>query len=248
MPVQSPVTLSRFHESPTVVRAHEAVGLEWPPAWLMWAYLALATLLLVNCILAANIDHFPGDVAFTRAVQANSAPVRGLMRFSTSITSPLYSLMTLGVAVGLLYLMRRPRLAVFTIGALGAHAIGGLIKVTVDRGRPDSALVHKVRAAEDFSFPSGHTEWVVCFEGCLVFAVFRMTRNRLIRGIAVVTWLVHLALTSLGRIDQGLHWPSDVVASYLVGTLALLFLIWSYRVSLRFSELTQRRQPAEATR
>jgi undecaprenyl-diphosphatase len=135
--------------------------------------------------------------------------------------------------VAALLLIRQPRLALFAACALLAHGLGGVLKLLVNRSRPDPTLIETVRIETDYSYPSGHVEWVVAFEGFVLYAVFRLTRNAAIRAVATGLWVVHLALTSAGRVDQGLHWPSDILASYLVGAVALLFLIWAYRVSRR---------------
>jgi membrane-associated phospholipid phosphatase len=119
----------------------------------------------------------------------------------------------------------------FAIAALSAHALGAVIKFFVDRHRPDPALVDVVRIEERFSYPSGHVEWVVAFEGFILFAVWQLTRNSAIRLGCLVAWTAHLLLTSAGRIDQGLHWPSDITGSYLVGAVALVAVIWAYKVS-----------------
>jgi undecaprenyl-diphosphatase len=185
-------------------------------------------------VLAAIFDRFPGDVWLTRQVQdIDVVGVRRAMRESTNATSPNSSLLALAVAVAALVLMRKFRLAFFAVAALSAHVLGAILKFLVDRPRPDPDLIKTVRLEEDYSFPSGHVEWVVAFEGFIVFAVWRLTTNRIARFAVVAAWLAHLALTSAGRIDQGLHWPSDIIGSYMVGGVAILAVIWLYRVSLR---------------
>jgi undecaprenyl-diphosphatase len=197
-------------------------------------YAALVAALIGMSVLAAAFDRFPGDVRVTREIQSLGVPgLTSAMRLATDFTSPVSSLLTLAVVVMFLLLLRQPRLAIFSVASLSAHALGAFLKVFVDRERPDPSLVDVVRIEERFSYPSGHVEWVVSFEGFLVFAVWRLVPSSLIRGVAVGVWMVHLILTSMGRIDQGLHWPSDVVASYFVGGVALAAVVWAYRVSLQ---------------
>jgi undecaprenyl-diphosphatase len=185
-------------------------------------------------ILAAAYERFPGDLWLTREIQALDVPgLRRAMRSSTDITNPTNSLLALACAVTALLLLRQPRFAIFAVAALSAHALGAILKFFVDRPRPDPDLVNVVRLEDRYSYPSGHVEWVVAFEGFVVFAVWRLVPSAAIRWLVLAIWLVHLCLTSVGRIDQGLHWPSDVVASYFVGAVALAAVIWSFRVSLR---------------
>ena len=209
-----------------------ALRSERPATLAILAYALLAAGLTAISVGAATYDRFPGDVALTRAVQdIDSRVLTDLMRASTSLTSPLNSVTALAIAVTLLLLAARPRLALFAAGALGSHLIGAVLKVIVDRHRPDDDTITRVRIEEEYSYPSGHVEWAVAFEGFLVFAVWQLTGNRWIRGATLVAWAAHVLLTSAGRIDQGLHWPSDVV-----GALALVLLVWLYRVSGHLAE------------
>jgi undecaprenyl-diphosphatase len=205
---------------------------ERPSATAIVAYALLVAALLVHSVFAAAYDRFPGDVWLTREIQSIDIPaLTSAMRLSTDITDPTNSVIALVVAVAALLALRRPRLALFAVAALSAHALGAMIKFFVDRDRPDPSLVDVVRIEDRFSYPSGHVEWVVAFEGFILFAVWQLTGNRVIRIACLAAWGVHLLLTSLGRIDQGLHWPSDIAGSFMVGAVALVAVIWAYRVS-----------------
>jgi undecaprenyl-diphosphatase len=215
-----------------------AIRREQPPAAVIAAYLILVAALVIHTAFAAVYERFPGDVWLTREIQSiDIAALTRAMRFSTNITSPTNSLIALAFAVTVLLALRHPRLAVFLVAAMSAHALGGIIKLFVDRPRPDPDLVDVVRLEERFSYPSGHVEWVVSVEGFAVFAVWQLTGNAIIRVAAAAAWFTHLLLTSAGRIDQGLHWPSDIAGSYLVGAVALAAVIWAYRVSFHLVDV-----------
>jgi undecaprenyl-diphosphatase len=221
-------TVSRY-----AAEIREGMRKEQPHALVVAAYVVLLVALLAISVFAGVYERFPGDLWITRRVQDIEAPgLEGAMRVATDITSPTNSIFALVVVVVGLVAIRRPRLALFAIAALSAHAMGAILKFFVDRGRPDPALIDTVRYEEDYSYPSGHVEWVVAFEGFVVFAIWQLTTNTIVRALALVAWVTHIVLTSGGRVDQGLHWPSDVVASYMVGALALLLVIWLFRVSL----------------
>lgn len=215
-------------------RLPAAARAETPARGALAAFGILVAALAVLSTVAAEFETLPGDLELARAIQGiDSQALRGAMRLATDMTSPTYSMLGLLVVVTVLAALGRPRLALFSAGGLAAHALGGAIKFIVNRSRPDPDLVRTVRLEEEFSYPSGHVEWVAGFEGFCLFAVFQLTSNLPIRALATLLWLSHLALTSAGRIDQGLHWPSDILGSYLVGAIALATLIWLYRVSLR---------------
>ena len=71
----------------------------------------------------------------------------------------------------------------------------------------------------------------------LLIAIWQLSPNHLIRYLATVAWAGHVLLAGLGRVDQGLHWPSDVLGGFLAGALALSVTAWAYFASRRAATL-----------
>jgi undecaprenyl-diphosphatase len=208
-----------------------------PPVLLVWLGLALALGIVSG--FAAGTDYFAGDLWLARKVQA--VDLNGfsrITRMAATLSSPKSSVAALTCAVAGLLLLRQFRLALFTAAAAWTHAIGGALKLFVDRPRPSGDLIETVRLETDFSYPSGHVEWIVGFEGFLVLAIWQLSPSRLIRYLAAVAWAGHALLAGLGRIDQGLHWPSDVLGGFLAGALALSVTAWAYFASRRAAALS----------
>lgn len=202
----------------------------------LWSTL-LAALAVLSAFAAVKV-RFVWDLPITRAVQAiNLFGFKRLGWIATFLSSPSISLLALGTAVALLLMARKLRLAFFAGASAWTHLLGALLKLLVDRPRPSAELIDVVRVKTEFSYPSGHVEWVMGFEGFLVFTVWRLTENRAIRAGAVAIWGLHLVLVGLGRVEQGLHWPSDVLAGYLVGAIALSVTVWAYRVFTNVRQL-----------
>lgn len=202
------------------------------PILLLWLALALA--LGVVSGFAAGAEYFAWDLWLARKIQAIDLDgFSRVAKISTDLSGHDASVLGLSGAVVALLLLRRPRLALFAAASAWTHLIGGTLKLFVDRTRPSPELVERVTLEDRFSYPSGHTEWVVGFEGFLVFAVWQLTPNRFLRYLAVGAWVVHIFFTGLGRVDQGMHWPSDILAGVLVGALALSVTVWAYLASRR---------------
>lgn len=213
-------------------RAAVALRQERPLSWTVGLWLMLVTSLAVLSWLAAHHDSFGWDLELTKAVQRiDSMAFERLSRAATDSSS--HYIPAWLVATSLLLMLRRPRFAFFAAASGWTHVLGGILKLLVDRPRPSADLIETVRLETKFSFPSGHAEWVMGFEGFLVFLVWQSTRNPLLRSASLLAWFAHLAFTGIGRVDQGLHWPSDVLAGYLVGAVALILTIWAFRLSLR---------------
>jgi undecaprenyl-diphosphatase len=116
-------------------------------------------------------------------------------------------------------------LAIVVTGAFSATLVALLvhaIKVTVRRHRPAGPGVDRPITARDFhAFPSGHSAQAF---GMLV----------LMAWLSPVTGLVGVPVAlSVGasRVFFGLHYPTDVVAGALLGTLVTLAVIWGTTIT-----------------
>lgn len=99
------------------------------------------------------------------------------------------------------------------IAGLGAGAVAHLLKFAVGRTRPELWLgPHHYAGGGAVSFPSGHTVGAFALAGVLMFA----SRSWPLRIAAFLL----AAGVGLSRILAFRHWPSDVVASALIGLLA----------------------------
>ena len=83
---------------------------------------------------------------------------------------------------------------------------------------PGFSIVENARAAAaGYSFPSGHTAGITVIAGC----VSRVTKRKALRVICIVV----LLLVAFSRIYLGVHYPSDVLFSLIVG-LILVFALY----------------------
>lgn len=98
-----------------------------------------------------------------------------------------------------------------------------ILKHAFSRTRPYEVvdgLILLTRKATDFSFPSGHAG----SSFAAATAIFCMTRNK--GGVAA---LILAALIAFSRLYIGIHYPSDVIAGVLTGTLCGLAASWMIR-------------------
>ena len=101
-----------------------------------------------------------------------------------------------------------------------------VVKILVERDRPDTAAVQQFFGADNFSFPSGHTVRAAA----LVAAVIWLLAPASIRvPLAVVGGLIAGMVMGYARVSLGVHWPTDVIGGTLLGiswfalTTVLLF-------------------------
>ncbi len=81
-----------------------------------------------------------------------------------------------------------------------------------------------------YSFPSGHALFSFCFYGVMAGLINARVRSHWLR-VAVWTLAVLLAASiGLSRIYLGVHYPSDVLAGYLAGTIWVSTMITADRL------------------
>ena len=101
-----------------------------------------------------------------------------------------------------------------------------LLKNIVARPRPFAeieALIPLIAKPTDFSFPSGHT--TASFAVALV--MLRMLPKKI--GIPAV---VLAALVAFSRLYLGVHYPTDVLAGFVVALVGSSMAVWGVRTKL----------------
>jgi undecaprenyl-diphosphatase len=112
-------------------------------------------------------------------------------------------------------------------GALSA--INYLLKWVINRPRPTSDLVHVFSTETGKGFPSGHAVFVTLVLGILAYLITFHMRKGFFRTLTVAGFLVLILLVGVSRVYLGVHSASDVVGGYLIGTIFLLWILWSYK-------------------
>ena len=114
---------------------------------------------------------------------------------------------------------RRCRAAAIAIPAtlvVGAF-LNVVLKEVIGRPRPSTPATETALA----SFPSGHTFQATLLLGLVPLAVLLITQRHDLVRWARVAAIVGVVAVAASRVMLGAHWPTDVIAGFLVG-LALL--------------------------
>ncbi len=130
-----------------------------------------------------------------------------------------------------LWILRYRLEAVFQLAAWGAAPLASIIKSFMRRPRPVGGKDLRVIAAplDGSSFPSGHVLTYVGVYGWMAIVAHRLVGPRLLRRAAVGALTTLVAAVGPSRIYLGHHRPSDVAASYLLGSSYLAALVVAYR-------------------
>ncbi len=188
-------------------------------AVLVWA-VALGAFTLLS-VLVFRLGLSGWDIAALRAVERLHGDTQdAVMRAVTQLGSWFsIALLTMPAAAALL-LFRRPRTSLSVVLAVaGAGALEVTLKLLFGRPRPHvfAPLVHETSA----SFPSGHATVTAALAIVLCLVLWH-TRAR---WAAVACGAPLVLLVSFSRTYLGVHYPSDLLAGWLVATASVALVV-----------------------
>jgi undecaprenyl-diphosphatase len=127
-------------------------------------------------------------------------------------------------AICLLLYIRGLRLAApLAILSGVSHLAVRWLKESAHRLRPELGLLPN--GPIDPSFPSGHATQYTIFLGLVAYLSLRRMHSGWGRRAVIAVCLVLVVLVGPSRVYLGQHWPSDVLAGYLLGAGLVLMII-----------------------
>jgi undecaprenyl-diphosphatase len=124
----------------------------------------------------------------------------------------------LALVIGYLALIRKPNAILLVLSAIvGAWLLNTLLKEIFDRPRPD--LVPHGSYVYQASFPSGHAMSSAAFYLTLGVLLARLHVRRYIQTYFVGAALLITLIVGVSRVYLGVHWPSDVLAGWALGSV-----------------------------
>ena len=194
-------------------------------AALLVLFAALATFVHFHSVLGI-------DVTITKEFQENQNPwLSGIMTAVSYIGYQNWlsiGLVVLAAVILWLVDLRLEAIAVAVVYAVSG-LLNGIIKLIVNRPRPNASLVEVFRTASGQSFPSGHVMSYVAFWGLLfTFGVILFDGRRWWRIALLVVSAFFVVMVGPSRIYLGAHWASDVLGAYLIeaALLGIALLIY----------------------
>ena len=151
---------------------------------------------------------------------------RRLELFFSLITNLGHPAVVIGMGAGFVALgIVRPHLSLFIMGiaiwiTLGT---GSLLKLLIHRARPLTDYAAKIWL-DKLSFPSGHTTGATIAFGLLAYWSW-LSLPRAWSIVAAISAGILIFLVGVSRIYLGAHFPSDVVAGWLLGGVGLVATI-----------------------
>lgn len=225
---------------PSAVVRHSVPLLPQPRYWLLWGIvLAAAVLALgfsVQSVSGVTTSELGVDQELSRHHSGTLTTAAMALNFLFAPVAGVCLVLLIGLYV-LLVRKSFVRAVMFVIFACSGWVASEAFKLIVARHRPDPALLFEPLAPEtgSNSFPSGHTAFAVA----LAFALYFLVRGT--RWGVVTAWVgaVLAVVVAWSRLYIGVHYPSDVVASFLATSAAVIVLagLWNRYVPRVFARL-----------
>jgi undecaprenyl-diphosphatase len=134
-------------------------------------------------------------------------------------STPSLIVIVLATGAWLVWKGRRADALLVVAGSAGALALGPVLKALVERPRP--ALSDHVVFVNSWSYPSGHSLNSMAVLGLLTVLAVRARPGAPRRTLWAVLGAFLVAVVGFSRVYLGVHWPSDVLAGWLIGVLWL---------------------------
>lgn len=162
----------------------------------------------------------------------------------TALGGPTILGLTVAAVVGYLLLHGLYRNAAFVfLASVGGWLLNDFLKELFARPRPQ--VVPHLRQVMSLSFPSGHALTSAAIFLTLGALLMRVAERRFVKFYIMSVALLATLLVGATRVYLGVHYPTDVLAGWLIGSSWALFC-WLLERSLeRRAGLRRERQQAQ---
>lgn len=145
----------------------------------------------------------------------------------TTLGDPIVTI-CIGLFVGVYgYIHTNMRLAVAGATIWLTLGIGACLKLLFGRARPVTEYSANLQI-HTFSFPSGHASGSLIAYGLLAYLAWHLLPQPW-NYIVVICLIALIVLIGVSRIYLGAHFPSDVIAGWALGLIALGIVIFVVR-------------------
>lgn len=142
-----------------------------------------------------------------------------------NITKFANTISILVLVIILLLTLKKEDGIILGISTISSVVVNTIIKNIVRRPRPSHL---RLIIQGGYSFPSGHSMISVCVYGLLIYLVIKNIKNIKLKVTLIIILLLLIFSIGLSRIYVGVHYPSDVLAGYLLAASILIVIISLY--------------------
>ncbi|KRN53850.1 hypothetical protein IV84_GL001171 [Pediococcus damnosus] len=176
------------------------------------------------------------DQIIATFIQTNRTPGKtSFFLFITTLGNPLPHIGFILLLVAWLIYSKHYRLLSFAALALLLDTSGNqVIKQLIERPRP----LHKLISIGGYSFPSGHSTGTTVLLGSIMIIAAVLVKTNWRRWLIYLGSFMGILLIGISRIYLNVHYPTDVLGGFLLGTT--IVLLTAYFVLPGKKELIQK--------
>lgn len=138
------------------------------------------------------------------------------MRDLTALGGATWLILLTAAAAGALALLGQARSSAVLVAAVaGGQVLSHLTKGAFERPRP--SLVSHEAYVHTASFPSGHSMMAAVTYLTLAVMLARAAPSRALKAYVIAVAVLLTAAVGVSRVYLGVHWPSDVLAGWMIG-------------------------------
>jgi len=139
------------------------------------------------------------------------------MRDVTALGSFTFlSLMTIAVVLSLLLHRKRREGIITAVTAISSQASIEILKFLYERPRPAQILLQPLASTD--SFPSGHTTESTTIFLTVATVIASLEVNDGTKFLAYAIAIFAMLAVGFSRVYLGMHWPTDVLGGWVLGT------------------------------
>ncbi len=191
--------------------------------WLVGAGAVWAFVSIGGEVMEGEMDAFDRRILLALRNPANPSDPIGPRSFEESMRDmtalggvTFLTLLTITATLVLVLHGRWRRALIFSGTVICADISSEILKRVYDRPRPD--LVPHGSYVYSQSFPSGHSTMAAATYLTLATIVASLEPRRATKVLAYVLALAVMVLVGFSRVYLGVHWPTDVLAGWCLGT------------------------------
>ena len=175
-------------------------------------------------------SRFPGDLRVTLLFQSiHSQSLLIAMKGVSYIAGDWGAVIVVVISFfPVLFLIGRWEAGLLALTGI-TNFLNDAFKLAVNRPRPTPDQVSVFVTESGKSFPSGHAFFAVLVFGILTYLIMSRQSERIVKMMVLSFFVILILGVGASRIYLGVHWMSDVIGGYIVGSLFLAVLIWLYR-------------------
>jgi membrane-associated phospholipid phosphatase len=161
------------------------------------------------------------DTAVLRAVNDQSTSFFDTFFIAITQVGGVVGIIAITAALLVVLIKKRHFAKALILGATvaGAALLNVILKLIFERTRPD--LWEQLVVETSYSFPSGHAMASAALAGAVI-AICWSTR---FRWLAIIFSVSFILLIGFSRLYLGVHYPTDVLAGWIVSTAWLLTVL-----------------------